>query len=77
MHMADVLISPAVCGTIWAASAGLIAYCSKKVRDDVDDHQIPLMCVAGAFIFAAQMSRSFSMDMSKHCWFFSDILRYN
>ena len=55
MHMADALISPAVGGTMWAASAGLIAYCSKKVRDDVDDIKIPLMGVAGAFIFAAQM----------------------
>jgi len=53
--MADALISPAVGGTIWAASAGLIAYCSKKVRNDVDDIKIPLMGVAGAFIFAAQM----------------------
>lgn len=55
MHMADALISPAVGGTMWAASAGLIAYCSKKVRDDIDDRKIPLMGVAGAFIFAAQM----------------------
>ena len=55
MHMADALISPAVGGTVWAVSAGLIAYCSKKVRDDADDLKIPLMGVAGAFIFAAQM----------------------
>ena len=55
MHMADALISPAVGGTMWAASAGLIGYCSKKVKDDLDDHKIPLMGVVGAFIFAAQM----------------------
>jgi len=55
MHMADALISPAVGGTMWAASAGLIAYCSKKVRGDVDDIKIPLMGVVAAFIFAAQM----------------------
>ncbi len=55
MHMADALISPAVGGTMWAASAGLIGYCSKKLRDDLDDHKIPLMGVVGAFIFAAQM----------------------
>jgi len=53
--MADALISPAIGGTVWAASAGLIAYCSKKVRDDVDNIKIPLMGVVGAFIFAAQM----------------------
>jgi cobalt/nickel transport system permease protein len=55
MHMADALISPAVGGTMWAASAGLIGYCSKKVKDDMDDVTIPLMGVVGAFIFAAQM----------------------
>ena len=53
--MADALISPAVGGTMWAASAGLIGYCSKKVKDDLDDARIPLMGVVGAFIFAAQM----------------------
>src|SRR5210317_1527862 len=55
MHMADALISPVVGGTMWAASAGLIGYCSKKVKDDMDDVTIPLMGVVGAFIFAAQM----------------------
>ena len=55
MHMADALISPAVGGTMWAASAGLIGYCSKKIKDDRDDATIPLTGVVGAFIFAAQM----------------------
>jgi cobalt/nickel transport system permease protein len=55
MHMADALISPAVGGTMWAATAGLIAYSSKKVKDTADDRKIPLMGVLGAFIFAAQM----------------------
>jgi cobalt/nickel transport system permease protein len=55
MHMADALISPAVGGTMWAASAGTIAYCSGKVRREMDDSKIPLMGVLGAFIFAAQM----------------------
>lgn len=55
MHMADALISPAVGGAMWAASAGLIGYCSKKVKQDLDDRKIPLMGVVGAFIFAAQM----------------------
>jgi cobalt/nickel transport system permease protein len=55
MHMADALISPAVGGVMWAASAGLIAYSSKKVKDSADDRKIPLMGVLGAFIFAAQM----------------------
>jgi cobalt/nickel transport system permease protein len=55
MHMADALISPAVGGTLWAASAGLIAYSSRKIKQDMDDRRIPLMGVLGAFIFAAQM----------------------
>jgi len=55
MHMADALISPAVGGTLWAATAGAIAYCSKKVRQELDDRKVPLMGVLAAFIFAAQM----------------------
>ncbi|MBF0257222.1 MAG: energy-coupling factor ABC transporter permease [Desulfamplus sp.] len=55
MHMADALISPAVGGTMWAVSAGLIGHCSKKVKNEMDDQKIPLMGVMGAFIFAAQM----------------------
>jgi cobalt/nickel transport system permease protein len=55
MHMADALISPAVGGAMWVASAGLIGYCSKKVKAELDDQKIPLMGVVGAFIFAAQM----------------------
>ncbi len=55
MHMADYLISPQVGGVMLAASAGLIAYCSKKVKDELDDRKIPLMGVLAAFIFAAQM----------------------
>ena len=55
MLMADALISPAVGGTMWAATAGLTAYSAKRLRDNLDDHQVPLMGVLGAFIFAAQM----------------------
>ncbi len=55
MHMADALLSPAVGGTLWAASSGAIAYCSSKVRKEPDDRRVPLMGVLGAFLFAAQM----------------------
>ncbi len=55
MHMADALLSPAVGGTMWAASAATIAYCSNKVRSEMDSRKTPLMGVLGAFIFAAQM----------------------
>lgn len=55
MHMADALISPAVGGTMWAATAGLIAYSAKKVKEEIDERKVPLMGVLGAFIFASQM----------------------
>ncbi|MBS1244608.1 MAG: cobalamin [Deltaproteobacteria bacterium] len=55
MHMADALLSPAVGGTMWAASSSAIAYCSAKVRKEVDERKVPLMGVLGAFLFAAQM----------------------
>lgn len=55
MHMADALISPAVGGTFWAVSAGLIGYCCKKVKAELNDRIVPLMGVTGAFVFAAQM----------------------
>ncbi|MBU1001167.1 MAG: energy-coupling factor ABC transporter permease [Proteobacteria bacterium] len=55
MHMADALISPAVGGVFWAATAGLMTYCSKKMRNSFESLQVPLMGVLGAFIFASQM----------------------
>lgn len=55
MHMADALLSPAVGGSMWAVSAGLIGYSSRKIRREFQETKIPLMGVAGAFVFAAQM----------------------
>ena len=55
MHMADALLSPAVGGTMWAATAGLAAYAAKKTQRDLDEQKVPLMGVLGAFVFAAQM----------------------
>lgn len=55
MHMADALISPAVGGTFWLASAGLLAWCARKIRQTLDHRLVPLMGVLGAFVFAAQM----------------------
>jgi cobalt/nickel transport system permease protein len=55
MHMADALISPAVGGAMWAATAGLAGYSIKKVQAEMDEKKIPLMGVMGAFVFAAQM----------------------
>lgn len=53
--MADALVSPAVGGAVWAATAAATLYCAKKVREEMDDRKVPLMGVLGAFIFAAQM----------------------
>jgi len=55
MHMADALLSPAVGGTMVVAAAGTIAWCSAKVKTEMDDRKVPLMGVLGAFLFAAQM----------------------
>lgn len=55
MHMADALISPVVGATLWTATAGTIACCARKVRQDLDERKVPLMGVLGAFVFAAQM----------------------
>ena len=55
MHMADALISPAVGGTLWVVTSGLIFRCAKKVQQASDDRLIPMMGVLGAFVFTAQM----------------------
>jgi len=53
--MADALLSPVVGATMWAAAAGAIASCSRRVKSDPQDRKVPLMGVLGAFIFAVQM----------------------
>jgi cobalt/nickel transport system permease protein len=55
MHMADALLSPAVGTTLWAGTAAVTGYASRKLKREIDDRMIPLMGVLGAFIFAAQM----------------------
>ena len=55
MHMADALINPAVGGTMWIVTAGLIAWCARKVKQTMNDKLVPMMGVLGAFIFAAMM----------------------
>lgn len=55
MHMADALLSPAVGTTLWAGTAAVTGYASKRLKHEIDDRTIPLMGVLGAFIFAAQM----------------------
>ena len=55
MHMADALVSPAVAGTMYAASTGAAGYSIRKIRQESDPKKIPLMGVMGAFVFATQM----------------------
>jgi len=55
MHMADALLSPAVGGALWVASAATLAWCARRVSAQGEDHLVPLMGVLGAFVFAAQM----------------------
>lgn len=55
MHMSDALLSPSVGAAFWAGTLGTIAYCSRKLKDNLDEKMVPLMGVIGAFIFAAQM----------------------
>ena len=40
---------------MWAASAGLLAFCARKVKQTLRNDLVPMMGVLGAFIFAAQM----------------------
>jgi len=55
MHMADALLSPAVGGVMWGATAVTVAYCARRLQSDPDERRVPLMGVLGAFLFAAQM----------------------
>ena len=53
--MADALLSPAVGGAFWAASAALVARSSRRLASGGSEGLAPLMGMTGAFVFAAQM----------------------
>jgi cobalt/nickel transport system permease protein len=55
MHMSDALLSPAVGGLFWAATAGVLGYCSHRIRNEADKTPVARMGIMGAFIFASQM----------------------
>ncbi len=56
MHMADALLSPAVGVTMCAVSAGAMAFSAAKIKkDELSEKKLPIMAIAGAFVFAAQM----------------------
>ena len=55
LHMADALISPAVGGVFWAASALLTIRCSSVLKRSDGEDKTAMMGVLSAFVFAAQM----------------------
>ena len=40
---------------MWAAAGGLAAFSAHKLKNELDERNVPLMGVLGAFIFSAQM----------------------
>ena len=60
MHMSDALLSPVVGGVMWAASAAAVGLSVRKMAGGkgdsaLDEKNIPIMGVMGAFVFAGQM----------------------
>jgi cobalt/nickel transport system permease protein len=55
MHIPDGFLNTATSVVTWAASAGGVGYAVRRVRQELDERQVPLMGIAAAFIFAAQM----------------------
>jgi cobalt/nickel transport system permease protein len=55
MHIPDGFISTGTAATTWIASAGGVGYAVRRLNRELNERQVPLMGVAAAFIFAAQM----------------------
>jgi len=55
MHIPDGFLSTPVWAAAGAVSAGAVALSASRVGRTLEDKQVPLMGVAAAFIFAAQM----------------------
>lgn len=56
MHMADALLSAGVGVSMCVVSGGAMAYSAAKIKkDELSEKKLPIMAVAGAFVFAAQM----------------------
>lgn len=56
MHMSDALLNPSVSLTMAGVSAAALGYACFKMRQDPKTHEkLPLLAMAGAFVFAAQM----------------------
>ena len=55
MHMADVLLSPTVATTMYAASTCVGALSIRELKKNEDKEIIPVMAVTSALVFASQM----------------------
>lgn len=55
MHIPDGYLSPAVLGALGAASLAGASAAARKVSGPLEELHVPLMGMAGAFVFAAQM----------------------
>ncbi len=55
MHIPDGFLSPPVWAAAGAVSAAAVGVSIRRVGKSLDERRIPLLGVAGAFIFAAQM----------------------
>ena len=55
MHIPDGFLSTPVWAAAGALSAGAVGYSVRRLNHSLEDSQVPLMGVTGAFIFAAQM----------------------
>ena len=55
MHIPDGFVSTGTAAATWLASAGSLGYAVRRVNQELNERQVPLMGVTAAFIFAAQM----------------------
>ena len=55
MHIPDGFLSPEVIGANAVVAAGAVAIGLRRAGARLDDRQVPLLGVTGAFVFAAQM----------------------
>ena len=55
MHIPDGFLDAKVWATMDVVAAGIVVYAVKKTNKTLEERQVPLMGVMGAFIFAAQM----------------------
>lgn len=55
MHIPDGYLSPAVLAPLGAASLAGVAVAARRAGRELEESRVPLMGMAGAFVFAAQM----------------------